>query len=396
MSKRITFLLWLAVAVSANAQVPVLPEGTVAINALLNEKPKNSLKCSIKSVGPFLDFTFRYGSGFSILAPRAQFDSSDAFVIYVRVTPKFGRPVLLTEGFDIAPIPQDMQAKIDLRKLQLEMSGAFAIGEGHYTVEVLMVDKEQRTCRNEWKFETQKQNPRAVPLALEPNVVQPMFSNSWDGKLNDEGIRLTVLLHAIPMNPYSAKLYAWDRGFLLQSLTSLLKQLPCQSVRIIAFNLDQQREVFREDLFNAEGFTRLTKTLQKMELATVSYKALERGSWPKLLAHLAHEQTLAKESSDAVVFLGPTTRFVDKMPQGMIQGIEEGGPRFFYFEYYPFLGRDFPDSIDYLTKSLHGTVYRIHSPDELGRSIQKMLGEVSHMPHADTATKSELSTAKRP
>ena len=394
MSKRIIFLLWLAFALSANAQIPILPEGTVAINTLLSAKPKDSMQCSISRVAPFLDFTFRYESGFSILAPLTQFDPNDEFVVYVRVTPKFGSPVLLTESFNISPIPQEMRTRIgrkQLKKLQLAMSGAFAIGEGSYSVEVMMVAKDRRTCRKEWKFETHKQNPRAIPLALKPNRVEPMVSDDWDGRLDGQGIRLTVLLHATPMNPYSAKLYAWDRAFLLQSLTSLLKQVPCQSIRIVAFNLDQQREVFRQDSFDAQGFDRLTRTLQKMELATVSYKALERGSGPKLLVHLASEQRSAKEASDAVVFLGPTTRFGDKMPQEMMQRVEEGGPRFFYFEYYPLFGSDFPDSIDYLTKGLHGTVYRIHSPDELARSIKKMSEEIKHIQHAETTTPSSAA-----
>jgi hypothetical protein len=398
-SSRTIFLLWLALAISSHAQVPILPEGTDAINTLLSAKSKDSLKCSIHPLAPFLDFTFRYEAGFSIVAPLDQFDPSEEFIIYLRVTPDSGTPVILTQSFEISPIPQDRRAKIDikqLKRLQLSMSGAFAIGEGRYKAEVLMVDKQQRTCRKEWKFQAQKQNPHAVPRALEPGTVQPLIADDWDGKLDGQGIRLTVLMHVIPMNPNSAKLYAWDRGFLLQSLTSLLKQLPCQSVRIVAFNLDQQREIFRQDSFDAEGFAELTKTLQKLELATVSYKGLQRGSGPKMLVHLAREQTAAKDSSDAVVFLGPSAHFEDKVPQEMVQGVETGGPRFFYFEYYPWVTGQFPDSIDYLTRSLHGTVYRIHSPDELARSIQKMLAEIKHLQHGQAASQSQLSTSQLP
>jgi hypothetical protein len=210
---------------------------------------------------------------------------------------------------------------------------------------------------------------------LQPNTVVPIESEYWDGKLDNNGVRLTVLLHVAPINPYASKLQAWDRGFLLQSLASLLKQLPCKSVRIIAFNLDQQQELFRQDQFDGNGYAQLADTLHNQQFGTISYHALQRGSWPQWLVRLAHEQMAAKEPSDAVVFLGPSTHFWDKIP-GEIKETPEGAPHFFYLEYYPRMGVDFPDSIDFLTHGMHGTVYKIHSADQLGEAIQKMMDKM--------------------
>jgi hypothetical protein len=56
--------------------------------------------------------------------------------------------------------------------------------------------------------------------------VLPLVADSWDGKLDPKGVRLTVLLDATATNPSDAKL--WNQDVLLQQLASLLRQVPCQ------------------------------------------------------------------------------------------------------------------------------------------------------------------------
>jgi hypothetical protein len=214
--------------------------------------------------------------------------------------------------------------------------------------------------------------------------VTTIESEAWDGKLQNDGVRLTILLHVAPINPYSPKLHAWDRGFLLQSLASLLKQLPCQSVRVIAFNLDQQQELFHEEKFDGDGYNRLVARLHKLEFGTVSYQALQRDTWRQWLVRLANEQTRAKDPSDLVVFLGPTSHFLEKVPS-QARDNPDSPPRFFYFEYYPWAGVDFSDSIDSLTRGMHGTVYKINSADQLGQAIQKMFDQMKQAPKSSAS-----------
>jgi len=66
------------------------------------------------------------------------------------------------------------------------------------------------------------------------------------------------------------------------------------------------------------------------------------------------------------------------MPKELMSALGTNNPRFFYFEYFPWFGfrPEFPDAIDYLTRELHGTVYKIHSAGDLGQAIQKMLAQL--------------------
>ncbi len=375
-------LVVLVFLLPAAAQVPVDANLVSVVNDLFDGKEQSkSLKCSFEKREPVLDFSFRYHAGFMVEVPVRDLPPGDETTAYLRVTPEGGSPTLLFESFQVPDYPPGLSAKI-LDNLHLVMSGGFAVGEGRYSVEALLRDTEGHSCRKRWDMKAHTRRKQPLPLALKPDTVAPLIGKPWDGELKEDGLRVTVLLHATPMDPRMSKLYAWDQAFLLQTLSSLLERLPVESVRLVAFNLDSQEEIFRRDELDEEGFIDLMRTLAKVQLGTVSYKSLQRQGWPELLVKLVHEQTASGFPSDAVIFLGPTTHFDRKLPDDVLKDVESGGPPFFYFEYYPRVGADFPDSIDYLTHDLHGTVFKIHAPDQLGPAIQKLLTTMQQPSHA--------------
>jgi hypothetical protein len=389
--KRLTLVVGLALSLPAKAQVAVAPEEISSANQIIDSRMKqNSLKCDVRPWGPSLDFSFRYQAGFVISANLKQLTPGEKPISYLRVTPEGGSPVLLRRIFDISAILRDANGRLDakdLAKSQITMSAAFNVGQGSYTVELLLLDQ-GRSCYKRWNLKTDRYSNEAVPLALKPQTVAPPVTESWDGRLDANGVRLSVLLDAAPMNPSAAKLRAWDRAFLLQALASLLRQVPCQAVQVIAFNLDQQREVFRQDRFDAAGFAQLATVLEKLEPASVPYQALQRGSWRKFLQRLAQDQISARNPPDVVVFLGPMTHFDQKVPMDYP---ERAPSRFFYFEFYQ-LGALFPDAIDHLTKALHGTVFPINTANDLASAIQKMLVQVKPIQSGESFTRSDETT----
>jgi hypothetical protein len=162
----------------------------------------------------------------------------------------------------------------------------------------------------------------------------------------------------------------------MASLAGLLQQTPCASVRLIAFSLQQQREIFRQDHFDASGFLKLSQAIGDLELGTISVHTLQnRLGWVDLLARLSNQEVTAADLSDVVIFLGPATMLDHKVPPENLKPRETSNPRFFYFEYYPQWrgGSEFPDSIEHLTKARQGTIFKIHSPGEWAQAIQKML-----------------------
>jgi hypothetical protein len=145
-----------------------------------------------------------------------------------------------------------------------------------------------------------------------------------------------------------------------------------------AFNLSQQRELFRQNQFDDAGFVRLEDALQTLELGTVPYLVLQqRQGWLEMLLRYAHEELVAADPSDVVIFLGPWVPYSKGFSRDRIPGRETPNPHFYYFEYFPFRLRAHPaDALGMLTKRLDGTVYEIASPADLARSVQKMLARM--------------------
>lgn len=376
LAKTLALLGMLGLGIPSRAQDVVAPSEARIANQIIDSRTKeNSLKCDVRAWPPFLDFNFRYQIGMVLSVSLAEFALGEEPIAYVRVIPRAGSTVIFRGALELPSVPPNMRGSVrpkDLRRINFTTSQAFSIGAGRYSVEFLLLNQEGHSCYKKWNLKTGSYNNKAVLLALSPGSVEPLATDSWDGKLDGNGVRLSVLLDAAPIHQYAAQLYAWDRALLLQALASLLKQLPCQSVQLIAFNLEEEREVFRQEKFDAEGFTKLATALKQLELATVPYQSLLRGSESKFLLRLAEEQTSAKDPSDAVVFLGPLMS-VDQGPLMQIRQPES--PRFFYFEFHG-VGTHFPDSIEHLTKELHGSVFRISSANDLAVAIHRMLAQL--------------------
>jgi hypothetical protein len=58
------------------------------------------------------------------------------------------------------------------------------------------------------------------------------------------------------------------------------------------------------------------------------------------------------------------------------ESLEAATPYFVYFEYFGFR-TPFPDAIDYLTRDLHGTVFRINSVRDFGTAIEKLQAQLA-------------------
>ena len=370
--------------VSAAAQTGSADADAEQITPLLNTRAPDVLKCGIVPSTPELDFDFRFVTGYFMHCRLSLFEGRKSTVnSYLRVTPKGKSPILLSFTYHLPEIPADMlrSAGGDLRKLKNEigMSGAFWVGPGEYSVQILVQDDRGRSYRKTWKLRTRtKRSERDERLAIQPLAVESINERSWDITSSQERgrLRLTILLDAAPINPHESRLHAWDRAFLLECLYSLLRQTPHSSARLIAFNLEQQREIFRIEQFDTAGFLSLSRALEDIETASISVQALQQRNSPQLVADLANHELAEAEPPDAVIFLGANSRVDANIGAGLLTGKKADSPPFFYFEYYPWPVTPFPDVIQRLTKVANGKTFLIHSPAQFDQAVQKMLTQL--------------------
>jgi hypothetical protein len=333
------------------------------------------LACSVTPFGPLLNYSLRIQAGYVVRIPMNQyFGPRHGWFMLTRITPEGGdgKPVFLASRTRLPDVPRT--------KVEVEIGGGYLLGEGRYAVRWMMMDDQGRVCRKDWNIHAAlKKGERQFKVALAPYTVAPfsLLASTRPGGTRDDRrtFSATILLHAAPLSPWRTNLRGSDRMLLIGSLAALLEHIPATSVRLVVFNLDQHKELYRNDHFAPAQIDQVQQSINDLQLNAVSIQTLENSrGHVDLLAELLNREIRAEKPSDAVVFLGPPGRFLDKVPRSAIQKLA-ALPRFFYLQYRPFFrrpGPSLPDSINLAVSELKGWTVSIHTPEEFAKAILEL------------------------
>jgi hypothetical protein len=179
---------------------------------------------------------------------------------------------------------------------------------------------------------------------------------------------------------------------LLGALSEMLGQIPTSSVRLVVFNLEQQKELFRQDSFTLESLDRLGQALNDLNLGTVDYRVLQNAKGHlSLLAGLINAEIRSMPPSNAVIFFGPQERYHDKIRGEDLEKPRAPGPQFFYLQFRPvpqvvkekrpdhryeetyrIATQDSFDSVSLAVKELKGHSSPIYSPEGFVNAVQRV------------------------
>ena len=136
-------------------------------------------------------------------------------------------------------------------------------------------DDQGRTCSYSWQIEAASaRDTRGLERPLPAGSIREL---SWSpSATRPEPVfgRLTVLLHAAPISPRSPLLRARDTVLLLGALCSLLEQAPARSVRLVVFNLAQQKELSRDEEFQLSEINTVARKINNLQLHLVDYRVV--------------------------------------------------------------------------------------------------------------------------
>jgi hypothetical protein len=318
--------------ITAFGQSLVEPAGVPVERQLFDAAAGASqLRCSVSPVRPALNFSFRFQTGYTIDIPLTQLKGAGhGLIFHARVTPAGLPPVYLSHDATLPPVPDT--------KVEAETGGTFLIGEGSYAVEVLLEDDRHRFCRGAFQIKAQLTgSERQLKTTMLPGAVEELSASLAPPPDSAHGPRigrLTILLHAAPLSLDSSKLQPDDIDRLADSISSLLRELPAQSVRLVAFNLEQRVIVFRKDEFETKQIGELATALDHLELGAVDYRILQRPGKPiELLTSLVQAELQAPAPPDALIVMGPRTRIYDDVPPDSVSARAAAGPPIFHLEY---------------------------------------------------------------
>ena len=188
-------------------------------------------------------------------------------------------------------------------------------------------------------------------------------------------LRLTIFLHAAPLSPRRTRMRPNDMMTLMSTVSSLLERVPARSVRLVLFNLDQQKELYRKDGFVLRDMAQVSRAMTNIELGLVDFQVLQnKRGHVDLLTDLVNREIAGQSPSDVVLFLGPATRYFDSVPQASLEKPVGHGTQFYYFQIVPFIRQTatLGDTIKSAISRLGGKTIVIHTPGEFAKAIERL------------------------
>ena len=370
---RLVLIAVLLATGSSRAQTLVDPNRISTALSSFEPKPGEVvLKCHVSPIRPVLNFNFRFQSGYMVRVPMNQYTGARHFwTILTRITPvPGGEPVYMADRLRLPVIPKT--------KVEFEFGGMYLVGEGRYRAEWIMLDETGRVCRKQWSFQAKRnRDERRVSAAMPAGTIAELsLRGSRRAAPNPEDaapFRLTVLLHVAPFSPRRTRMGVRDRVLLTSALAALLERLPAKSVRMVAFSLDQQKELFREENFVLRGLDRVSRAINETEMGTVDFQVLQnRRGHTEMMARLLNSELNDPNPSDVVVVLGPASRFFDKLPQGAVEKPASPSPQFFFFHYGPSfrVQATLTDTIGMAMSKVRGRKILIRTPGDFAKAIE--------------------------
>lgn len=336
------------------------------------EKPEMRLACRVLPFPARLSFGFQHWTGYDIALPVRQFADGGRdrpVVMAIRVTPE-GAGKESSYLYSKAAFPRKVPPQFwTMRNIEINLGGGFVVGEGRYAVSLWIMDGLGRTCKKDWKVEA---HAKGVPLQIAPGEVAESGMEGWKGMTGGSGT-LSVYMHAAPMmrRRVMTRLSSWDRAVLTSSLRSLLDVGGYAKAHVKVFDFDGRRVIFESEDFGAEDYERLMDALLGLNLGTVSYETLKGPDEEQFLSSLVGQEVARKEPSDAVVFLGPSWRWGQKISP-LLRELRGQLPMTYYVSLTPW----FSTATDLLEKFVKagskGKVLTVYQPVDLAKAIREI------------------------
>lgn len=381
------FLCWAAGAAwgqvllagsATDGQVRLIPTDLAVLEL---REPRKDLPCAVMPDKPVLGFDLRLHSGYTVTVPLQELVGRGGLLsILFRVTPLDGqpRPVYFVQRMRVPPIEEDARG-------QVHLEGSFDLGEGRYRVDWLMRDQMERVCASFWEIEASlNDSDRSISLVLPPGQVSETERELFTEEPPVERIQgerllnVKVLVNFAPDRPDAAAMRPQDIRALVSILRALSREPRIGSFSLVAFNLHEQRVLYRQQMGARIDFPALGQAVESLSPGTVSVRQLsERNPETQFLAELVREE-LSSGGADAVIFTGPKTLLDQNVSGDALRAIGSVDYPVFYLNYI-WNPQEVPwrDAIGNIVRFFRGAEYTISRPRDLWRAIGDIVSRIT-------------------
>jgi hypothetical protein len=355
------------------------------------EDARKDLPCTVTPVKPQLGFDLKFHAGYEVSVPLKELAGSENQLTMVFKVTAEGRsddPAFFSQHVSVPAIEENAGGPAYL-------NGTFDVGEGKYRVSWLMRDRAERVCSSSWDMEATlpaKDKQMALdiaPLAIRAFEGQPFKQEApVEREQHDQPLNVKVVVNFAPQDASSASLQPLDINALLSILRNIGREPRITKFSIVAFNMQEQRVLYRQDDASQIDFPALGKALNGLNLGTVDLKrlTLKHGDTEFLGGLIAKELKHDGDPLDAVIFAGPKVLLEESIPQETLKQLGDVKPAVFYMNYSlnPQVN-PWRDAIGTAVKYLKGIEYTISRPRDLffswtdivGRIVKSKVGKTS-------------------
>jgi len=337
---------------------------------LESQEPHKDLPCNVTPVKPALGFDLKFHSGYEVSIPLKELSGSGNLLTMIcRVSPADHRDqtVYMSQRVTVPEIEENAKGDAYLQ-------GSFDLGEGQYHVDWLMRDHAERVCSAYFDVDANlPPKDKQVTLEIPPHAVQIADHQPFKDEppvarvLRGAPLNVKVIVNFAPQDSASATLQPLDMNALVSILRSIAREPRIGKFSIVAFNLQEQRVIYRQDNSSQINFPALGESLNALNLGTVDIKRLsvKRGE-TEFLTGLITQELKTQDHPDAVIFAGPKALLNDGVPQESLKEVGDVEYPVFYMN-YNLNPQTIPwrDAIGNAVKYLKGVEYTISRPRDL-------------------------------
>ena len=344
---------------------------------------RKDLPCNVTPSKPALGFDLKFHAGYQVTVPLKELAGEEnALNIVFRVSEQAhpDEPVYFTQHLRVPPIQED--AKGDASLL-----GAFDLGEGSYHIDWLMRDRAERVCSSNWDTEANlSAKDRPMSLSISPGVVGRAGGEDFkeeppiERSSNEPPLNVKVLVNFAPQNSLSPALQPLDTTALVSILRTIARDPRIGKFSIVAFNMQEQKVIYRQDGLSRIDFPALGSALTTLNLGTVNLKHLgEKHGDTEFLTGLVQKEMVpgSQDHPDALVFAGPKI-LLDTNPTE--EALKDAGDIDFpvFYMNYNLNPQATPwrDAISHTVRFFRGYEYTISRPRDLWFAVSEMVSKI--------------------
>jgi hypothetical protein len=366
------------------------PSGLVRIfntdSAVLEaQEPRKDLPCSVNQIKPQLGFDMKFHAGYEVSIPLKDLaGTEDLLTIIFRVTPDTQKddPVYFSQRISVPAIDPEASGNAYLQ-------GYFDLGEGKYHVDFLIRDRTERVCSAYWDVEAAlASKDRQLTMVIPPNNVmaaereqfkeEPPVERAPESETGG-ALNVKVLVNFAPQNAHAATLQPLDMNALVAILRSIAREPRIGKFSIVAFNMQEQRVLYRQEASGHIDFPALGDALNSLKLGTVDLKRLSQknGDTEFLTGLISQEMKDPSARPDALIFAGPKVMLDQNVPQDTLKEIGQVEYPVFYMNYnFNPQSNPWRDSIGNTVRFFRGVEFTISRPPDLWHAWTEIMSRI--------------------